>query len=347
MGLTTHQWDESQPAVGTDDVAVEGDANAGVVPSAVHPSRRRRLPAWLFSLCFHTVILVTLALVVTNVRRPGGESETRSGGIVLVDLAESVTEYVSGDESTESSESTAEAQPPSFPVAAKAPELPGSEPNDEEVMQEAGKELLQNLPSAESLTKPTTGKPGDLSGQVSTSVFGVEGTGSRFVYLFDRSASMDDFDARPLRAAKRELIQSLQSIGEVQQFQIIFYNDKTLYFRRSGVSETMHYGTESIRNQAVQFVRSITSDGGTDHLTALKAALQLGPDVVFLLTDAAGGFTSDEINRVDDWNRAGSVINAIEFGDGKKSPNGDRSLETLARRNRGQYLYKDIRTLGE
>ena len=71
----------------------------------------------------------------------------------------------------------------------------------------------------------------DRSGTVSTSVFGVQAQGSRFVYVFDRSGSMADFRGRPLAAAKQELVRSLADLQDTNQFQIIFYNERPKIFR--------------------------------------------------------------------------------------------------------------------
>src|SRR5687768_8086648 len=58
-----------------------------------------------------------------------------------------------------------------------------------------------------------------------TQVFGIKAKGTRFVYVFDRSGSMSDYEGRPLAAAKRELIASLHMLKAVNQFQIIFFNE--------------------------------------------------------------------------------------------------------------------------
>jgi hypothetical protein len=50
-----------------------------------------------------------------------------------------------------------------------------------------------------------------------TQFFGLSGKGSRFVYVFDRSLSMQ---GQPLAAAKRELLASLSHLERVHQFQI-------------------------------------------------------------------------------------------------------------------------------
>ena len=67
------------------------------------------------------------------------------------------------------------------------------------------------------------GKKSAADGSESTTmVFGVSGSGSEFVYVFDRSESMNGNSGRPLRAAKAELLKSIKSLTERQRFQIIF-----------------------------------------------------------------------------------------------------------------------------
>ena len=109
----------------------------------------------------------------------------------------------------------------------------------------------------------------------------------------------------------------------------------------------MMFAEEKTKRQAVRFVESIRGDGGTDHLQALKFALQFSPDVIFMLTDAEGGFTAAELSQIASWNRGGTVIITIEFGDGPQPDAGERSLEKLAREHQGHYLYKNIATLAD
>jgi len=205
-----------------------------------------------------------------------------------------------------------------------------------------GDDLIEALPGANSLTEGTT-QGREVGGQVTTELFGVKGTGNRFIYVFDKSDSMNGYEGRPLRAAKQALLASLESLGEVNQFQIIFYNTGRDTFKR-GNETTMFFGTPEVKQAAQRFVQGVAASGGTDHLQALRYALSLKPDVVFLLTDAEGGFTSDELSQIADWNRSGAVINAVEFGQGSQN-DGDRSLEALVREHRGQYVYKNILTL--
>ncbi|MEQ1903262.1 MAG: hypothetical protein ABL888_03640 [Pirellulaceae bacterium] len=308
---------------------------------------RRGVPAWLMSFSLHTLILTTLFLMNLVYQRGADVVENRSGGILLVQANAESTEYLSeGDLTDVSSAANSAANPPPLPTSESALDLPGVESKPAEIAG-TGVERILGAPGADQFTDSTQSKSRDIGGKVTTEVFGVKGTGSEFIYLFDCSASMEGFEARPLRAAKKQLLASLDSLGPLQRFQMIFYNHQTKVFAPPGERATMFFGEEKIKRQAVRFVESIRGDGGTDHLQALKYALQLSPDVIFLLTDAEGGFTAAELSQIASWNRGGTVINAIEFGDGPKPDRGDRSLEKLAREHQGQYLYKNIATLAD
>ncbi len=63
----------------------------------------------------------------------------------------------------------------------------------------AGSDMGDALPSADGFASDEPAGGGKIGGnEAHTSVFGAEGTGSKFVYVFDRSASMDGYQGRPL-----------------------------------------------------------------------------------------------------------------------------------------------------
>jgi hypothetical protein len=84
---------------------------------------------------------------------------------------------------------------------------------------------------------------------------------------------------------------------------------------------------------------TIAPDGGTDHLTALRAALALKPEVIFFLTDA-DLMNNNDVN--DILAEVGSTrIQAVEFGRGTEL--GQRTpLGRLATTTGGAYLYIDV-----
>ncbi len=309
-------------------------------------TRDRQVPAWLMSLVLHTVLFTLLLLVLKVTPKGAAEIEHREGGIVLADTSAEVTEYLSEGDFLESGAAASnvaaqQSSPPSTSVDDLPPDLPGMD-SSPMALSGVGDALVDSLPGADQLLKGDgPGQGGSGGGKVTTQVFGVKGTGTKFVYVFDRSKSMEGYDARPLLAARQELIRSLRSLGDKHQFQILFYNEDVTMFK-PGQQGLLHFATDEIKDQAYQFVNRVRGDGGTDHLNALQRALALKPDVIFFLTDAEGGFTPVELNQIGRWNRAATVINAIEFGEQQGR---DRSLERLTRENGGQYIFKDIRTL--
>jgi hypothetical protein len=189
----------------------------------------------------------------------------------------------------------------------------------------------------------TGGQPGGLpqGSQASVRVFGVEGVGSKFVYVFDRSTSME---GPPLAAAKQQLIQSLNSLDRIHQFQIIFFNNQLQRFDLTGGGNRIAFATDRNKTLAGRFVGGITAEGGTDRYTALREAVAFRPDVIFFLTDADSPMPRSELAQIARLNRsAGATICTIEFGRGpRRQP--ENFLTELASITDGQYGYVD--TLG-
>jgi hypothetical protein len=175
-------------------------------------------------------------------------------------------------------------------------------------------------------------------------LFGLEGTGRRFVYLIDRSASMNDGGGRPLAAVKSALIESLQSLTAAQTFQLILYNERPQIFLPGptdgvGGSRLLRGDAETIE-RVIRYVRGARAFGDTDHLAALRSALMLGPDVLFFLTDGRlPPLSSQDLEEVRRWaGRSGTVIHCIEFG-ADASPPVETFVRTLAGQNGGEYRY--------
>lgn len=189
---------------------------------------------------------------------------------------------------------------------------------------------------------PGTSRAGEGAGQTTTSVFGVSGSGSTFVYVFDHSESMSASGGKPLRAAKQELIRSLRTLSERQQFQVIFYNDRPKAFSPDGQTTGLVFGEDGIRRRAEAFVNRTVAIGGTEHQLALRMALRLAPDAIFFLTDAS--IQTMSADQMADIRRraeqSGTVIHAIQFGSGPEPANS--FMKEIARQNRGGYRYLDV-----
>lgn len=294
----------------------------------------------LMSFLFHLVVFVGLVLLMVSLPNEGsGEVENRTGGIVLVQANTQTTEYLSEGEVLETaSAASAAAKSQTSSAVELPPELPGVG-GQSNLLQSAAESIRNGIDGIGDMTLNQSNA--EIGGKVTTEVFGIKGTGSRFVYVFDRSESMSDDSSRPMLAAKQQLIESIQSLHENHRFQIIFYNHQTKIFDADGIPD-MYGANEEIKEKAIRFVQSVRPDGGTDHKQALLLAFDLRPDVIFFLTDAEGSFSQADLDQLNRKNRSAAVVNMIEFG---KGSGGDRSLQAVARESGGQYMFKNINSL--
>jgi hypothetical protein len=321
-------------------------------PELAPLAARRQVPAWALSIALHLTLVTAAAFVVQATPQGAAPEPDRNGGIVLVKHDSAERSYLEEGElelqgEASAGEDTAAATDnlaAALPVATPS-QLAGMLPSAEQSLTD-GNGLADVLPGAGGMTEGgSRGK--STGGYATTGVFGIEGQGSKFVYVFDRSGSMQGFQGRPLAAAKRELIASLSDLESVHQFQIIFYNERPYVCNpHQNSSPRLLYGTDADRNLAVDFVKAVVADGGTRHLEALKLAIGMRPDVIFFLTDAdEPRLTATELAKLRRLNQsAGASINSIEFGAGASTGNFN-FLVQLARQNNGQHVYVDVTRL--
>ncbi|OYP37044.1 VWA domain-containing protein [Rhodopirellula sp. MGV] len=329
-----------------------GNAELTSVPEV----RTKQAPPLLFSLVLHLIVLAAIVLSLRAAPRGTGETNDRAIGLAMVhrlpdrDAYEEVqpqSDQTTDQTTADASAASAAAAPPAdlSPPIDLAGVLSAMESTPAPVSGSgvAGDTTLQG----DSVGQGTGGQPvGPMGAETTARLFGVSGTGSRFVYVFDRSDSMNGYGGRPLRRAKEELIKSLQSLSEYQQFQIIFYNENVKPFQPAGMALTLVEGTESNLKRAERYVESIRAFGGTKHKGALLMALRMSPDVIFFLTDANMPRLSHlELQMIADRaQRNGTTIHTIEFGSQPASSPGT-FLKELAAMNDGEYQYVDVNRL--
>jgi hypothetical protein len=201
--------------------------------------------------------------------------------------------------------------------------------------------LSAEPPRAATSRQPLVISPGE---KAHVTLFGVKAEGSKFVYVLDRSGSMGGPGGKALAAAKAQIIASLDHIDSVQQFQIIFYNERPRVFNPTGQPGRLAFGSDGNKEQAKTFINSISADGGTDHEAALAAAIRMRPDVIFLLTDGdEPKLSTRQLERIDRLG-AGIIINTIEFGEASHGE-AENFLVKLARQSGGEHAYVDTTTL--
>ncbi len=315
-----------------------------------------RWPSWMASMLLHAMVFLLLAWLWRPYSNGSQGERDRPIGIAVVHHSQSGTEYFleaggSADNAFDQPSAAALAKT----MAAISKNKTTGAMSTEELLGEfsgigkasLGGEATGTGTGSSGLTglgSSGVGAGKDKVGSTKTNVFGIEGYGNSFVYVFDRSESMNGYEGAPLRMAKRELAASLQSLTSVNQFQIIFYNDEPAPYRGSlSRSRGLIFATDTEKQSASIFVKGITGLGGTEHLPALRKGIDLGSDVIFFLTDAAGeNFKHNEI--IDITERCLSrrtTIHSIEFGTGI-SPGTDRWIEQLATRTGGKYRYLDV-----
>jgi Ca-activated chloride channel family protein len=215
------------------------------------------------------------------------------------------------------------AAPPEEPPSRYAPIVPAFSRQD----REGGVAPHPGSPAAE----PGTGS-GRERGQGITSFFQVEAHGRSVVYVIDRSASMGPSGG--LAAAKSELLTSLEQLPPEARFQVIAYNRTAAPLPINGQTGLLRASAENKRQVAL-LVEGLDAEGGTEHLPALKHALALQPDVIYLLTDA-DDFHSDQVRIITGLNHGRTVIHAIVLTTERQQQD-EQSLARLAQANSGEY----------
>jgi hypothetical protein len=234
--------------------------------------------------------------------------------------------------------STASSPRPAGPPAKKssAPNpRPGSRSSDVDVRVRTKAEMQQ--PTSPLLLSPDS-SPEDRYGPDGavdwreippwrqTSFFGVRARGLFFVYVVDCSGSMIDDDRMP--RATIELRHSVFALREPQRFEVIFYNSESIPMPGGPIPRS---ATLQAKNQLRSFLELIDPDGGTDPRPAMKQALSLRPDAVFLLSD--GAFPDGTVEELTRLNKHKVPIHCVDLTGGLA---GDH-LKRIAEANGGKY----------
>lgn len=305
----------------------------------------KSVPPWLVSTIVHLSAVILLAVLYLDRPEPHGLGTLASTQEVGTEDEFDLFEFGGMDSSTDDAV-TIESEVVEAPLV----EL---EPTELEIA-----DLHASLPSeSDSLSEMAAisgaGDGAAGSGQGETNFYGLGGSGRRFVYVFDRSASMSvnipHFseglivgEVTPLSSAKEELWKSIQSLSDELAFQIIFYNHFPIVFGSNGSTPELFSAVEQNKAAAKAFIDEIEGDGTTDHILALKEALKLNPDVIFLLTD--GEYKDDpklrEVRKIASLcNRKKVVVHVIHLVP-KLRPG--TTLIELAKRTGGKHLFIEL-----
>jgi len=187
------------------------------------------------------------------------------------------------------------------------------------------------------------GTKGATDGLLSAEFFGVQAVGRSFVFVVDCSNSMRQ---GKLEAAKEELLYSIRHMSPEQSFYVIFFSGTTapMSLDDSGqpASEPVAATNENVEKLAA-WVETVGVDPWTDPSEAMRMALAMQPDAIYLLSD--GRFTDrgetlrllkrENHVREDGKRRPKVVIHTVGF----YQRDGEATLKSIARSNGGTYRF--------
>jgi hypothetical protein len=173
-----------------------------------------------------------------------------------------------------------------------------------------------------------------------TSLFGLPGNGSKFLYVVDTSESMRIPKGKPLASAKEEIIASIDKLDKLTEFYIIHYNNVARLLDVTGGRHA--FGTDENKQAAKQAIEAIQTGPRTEHEPAILMALKMHPDVLWLITDGDDPeLTARDLARINRVNDARTIIHCVQFGKGQPK-RGEEWLKKLASQNRGEYKFVDV-----
>ncbi len=161
------------------------------------------------------------------------------------------------------------------------------------------------------------------------SFFGVRAQGRFFVYVIDCSESMIDEDR--FARATMEVRRSVLALQAPQQFEVIFYNEGATPM--PGGPQPRPADMRN-KNQLLAWLRLVDPDGGTDPRSALRQALSLRPEAVFLLSD--GEFSPGTVEAVAHFNPHRIPIHCVDLSGG----DGGDHLRRIARESGGKFALR-------
>jgi len=148
------------------------------------------------------------------------------------------------------------------------------------------------------------------------------------VYVVDMSGSMLD----TFHFVRAELRRSISSLRRSQKFHVIFFNSMTPL---ENSPRKLVSAIDAQKEQFFDFLTGITPNGGTQPSEAMHWALNLDPDLIYLLSDGQD-FPASLPGELDGWNKNRRVrISTIAY----LNPLGRRMLEAIAREHQGEFKF--------
>jgi hypothetical protein len=248
----------------------------------------RESPVYLTSFFIHLVLLILLALVVWKAESPQGVM------LVAADAGELATTPLEVDFSLLSLDSQAQSEsqeleptPDSAPLSSTT-ELPTTATPTHYAAGDALalREGYAGVSNSGVDMKPSAARAlrDQEAYKSKAKFFNVGAEGKRFVFVIDASGSMTEGNRWSM--ACRELLKSIEGLEEDQEFFVFLYSSGTsCMFDMQPKEIKMHAATPDNYNKLYNWMETRFPLGSTLPKNAMKMAIDLEPDAIFLLSD--------------------------------------------------------------
>lgn len=172
------------------------------------------------------------------------------------------------------------------------------------------------------------------------SYYGLSIYAKKIVFIIDISSSMSDRDR--IGAAKRELIQTIQSLPEDAAFSVIVFNDRIALWQRQ-----LQPAKTAAKQNAIQFIERLRPGGMTASFDAIDAAFTFDAEAIYFLSDGApscGRIVEPAriLSTVHEANRSRRLsIYAIGIAPGAPGSSLETFMRGLSDQNYGQFRRVD------
>jgi hypothetical protein len=282
---------------------------------------------WLLSAGIHAVVLLSVAGFAWHAGH--GNSLIQVDSALGTTLAETAFENVSGIDSIEMGGG-------GNPLSTLAEEALSAQ-------EAADAASFRDYPRVGVSVPGGTGEGGEGGGSgggtgtgmgpgIGAGFFGTKGAGKSFVYVVDMSGSMHGIR---FERAKKELIRSINKLGPEQKFYVYFFNDRTFPLFDPKPASGMIPANPSNKQRAERWIRTRQADSTTNPNYALQQALEMRPEVIFLLTDGELDDPDAVRQMIRKFNKTNVIIHTIAF----ENEDGGTTLEAIANENNGVYRF--------
>lgn len=163
--------------------------------------------------------------------------------------------------------------------------------------------------------------------------FGKPGSASSFVFVLDRSGSMNrrhiySGNLSRFQRLKLELIRFIDRLKPTQKFYVIFFDEQAHPMPAQGLVEA----SDENKEQFIKWVTKVGAGGRTDPRAAVKMAMLLNPDQIYFLSD--GEIVDIYRLRLMQLPASNWKLNTYSFGQ-----DSEEFMKVFAEKHNGKYTY--------